>query len=473
MQRTAMKYRYHRVTRSIVNSLIQIAGNNSVFIDKSDLESYSVDESTMSVPKLPEIIVKPTDMNTISKILSLANKEKIPVTPRGAGTGLSGGCLPIYGGIVLSLEKMNHIKRIDANNLLAVVEPGVSLNQLNDELKQYNLYYPIHIGDMSATIGGNIATNAGGLNAVKYGVTRNYVLGLEAVLPSGKIIHSGGEFIKCTTGYDFTQLLIGSEGTLVIITQIILRLLPIPLLREIMFIPFSNLQNAIDTVPELLKLKTVPTGIEFIDNDAIRIIEKYMETEVPYHEQEAFLMIIMEGDSYENIIGCFSEIEKICLKHGAVEVLTPDNEPAKRKLMDIREKLQPAIKRAGKSDLVDAVVPRSEITRFVYKVKELSREYEIPIIIFGHAGDGNVHLHPICSGIEEKEWLKRMPSLMEKVYRASVSLGGTISGEHGIGLEKKKYLSIAVDRNEIELMKEIKLIFDPNNILNPGKIFDL
>lgn len=468
-----MNYKYNRIDKSIIDKLIAIAGSNNVYRDQSDLQSYATDESTMAIPILPEIVVKPSDVKIAAQVVTLANNINIPVTPRGAGTGLSGGCVPLYGGIVLSLEKMKHIKRIDLNNLIAIVEPGVSLDQLDAELNQYDLYYPIHIGDMSATIGGNVATNAGGLNAVKYGVTRNHVLGLEAILPSGKIIHTGGEFIKCTTGYDFTQLLIGSEGTLAIITEIILKLLPKPATREIMFVPYDNLQNAIDTVPELLKLKTVPTGIEFIDNDAVKIIEKYIETEVPYHEQQAFLMIIMEGDSYDNIIGYFSEMGEICRKHGAVEVLAPEDERAKRKLIDIREKIQPAIKKAGKSDLVDAVVPRSEIARFVHKVKEISREYEIPIITFGHAGDGNVHLHPICSGIDEREWTKRMPSVMEKIYRACVALGGTISGEHGIGLEKKKYLSLAMDQEIIHLMKEIKMIFDPNNILNPGKIFDL
>jgi glycolate oxidase len=226
-------------------------------------------------------------------------------------------------------------------------------------------------------------------------------------------------------------------------------------------------------VPDLLKFKTIPTGIEFIDNDAIKLVEKYMEIEVPYHDQEAFLMIIMEGDSYEYIISCFSEIEKIFRKHGAVEVLVPDDERAKRKLMDIREKIQPAIKKAGKSNLIDAVVPRSKIAIFVNEVKTLSKKYGIPIITFGHAGDGNVHLHPICSGIDEKELLRKIPSLIKEIYKTSLSLGGTISGEHGIGLEKKKYLRFALDRTNIELMKEIKMIFDPNNILNPGKIFDL
>jgi glycolate oxidase len=468
-----MKHAYNRIDKSTLDKLISIAGSNNIYRDQSDLQSYSVDESTMAMPIYPEIVIKPLDVKTVVQVLALANKKRIPVTPRGAGTGLSGGCVPLYGGIVLSLEKMNLLKRIDLDNLIAVVEPGVSLTQLDEALTQHNLYYPIHIGDMSATIGGSIATNAGGLNAVKYGVTRNNVLGLEAVLSSGKIIHTGGEFIKCTTGYDFTQLLIGSEGTLAVITEIILKLLPKPLTREIMFVPYADLQNAIDTVPELLKLKTVPTGIEFIDNDTVKIVEEYLETEVPYHEQQAFLMIIMEGDVYDNIISTFSEIADICRKYGAVEVLIPDDERAKRKLIDIREKIQPAIKKAGKSDLVDAVVPRSEIARFVYKVKEISLEYGIPIVTFGHAGDGNVHLHPICSGIDEEDWTNKMPSVMQEIYKASVALGGTISGEHGIGMEKKKYLSLAIDKERIQLMKDIKMIFDPNNILNPGKIFDL
>ena len=468
-----MKSKYKRLDKSIIEKLASIVGANNLFTLSSDLESYATDESTMAVPYLPEIIVKALDANMVSNILKLANGKKIPVTPRGAGTGLSGGCVPLYGGIVLSMEKMTGIRKVDENNFIAVVEPGVTLDQLNNQLLKYGLYYPIHIGDMSATIGGNIATNAGGLNALRHGVTRNYVLDLEVVLADGTITHTGGSFIKCSTGYDLTQLIIGSEGTLAIITEISLKLIPRPLMKEIMFVPFGNLQNAIDAVPDLLKLKTVPTGIEFIDRDAINIIEKHMDIEVPYHNQDAFLMIIAEGDSYEDILDYFSSIEKICRKFGALEVLVPEDERAKRKLIDIRENLQPAIKKAGRSDLVDAVVPRSEIARFVYRIKEISRKYSIPIITFGHAGDGNVHLHPICSGLREDKWLAKLPDLMSDIYQTAVSLGGTISGEHGIGFEKKKYLPIAVDENRIELMRNIKLAFDKNCILNPGKIFDI
>lgn len=468
-----MKHRYRKITKPLLNEFISIAGHNNIFTDAGDLDKYSVDESTMATSYQPEIVIKPTDLNTVSRILYLANKNRIPVTPRGAGTGVSGGCVPLFGGILLSMEKMNQILEIDRNNYTAEVETGVSLAQLDEELLRYGLFYPVQIGDMTATVGGNIATNAGGLNAVKYGVTRNHVIGLETLLPDGKIIRTGGKYVKCSTGYDLTQLFIGSEGTLAVITKIMLKLLARPSIRELIFIPFNNLQDAINSVPELLKLNTIPTGIEFIDNEAIKLIEQYMDIEVPYHEQEAFLMILMEGSSYDQVISCFSEIEMICRNHGAVEFLAPTNEKTKRKILDIRDKIQPAIKKAGKSDLIDAVVPRNEIAIFVSKVKQIAAKYGIPVITFGHAGDGNIHLHPLCSGMSMEEWLHKMPYLMQAIYETAVSLGGTISGEHGIGLEKKKYLNLAVDSNRIELMKQIKTIFDPNNILNPGKIFDV
>jgi len=468
-----MKARYERVTDQTIKELTTIVGKDNISTKEHEIEGYSYDEMPLAKPYAPQVIVKPTDTLSIAKLLDFANKKRIPITPRGAGTGLSGGCVPIYGGILLSLERMNRILKIDRANFVAVVEPGVTLSDLYNEVEQQGLYYPIYPGEMAATIGGNVATNAGGMNAVKYGVTRHHILGLEAVLPNGEIIKTGGEFVKCSTGYDLTQLIIGSEGTLAVVTKVILKLTTKPTKREVLFAPFMNLQDAIDAVPEILRLKMVPMGIEFMERSIIEIAEKYLGREIPYHQYEAFLMIIMEGESENEILEYFSKVEEICKQHEAIEVMVPGSERAKRRLLDAREKFYSFIKRFAPMEIIDVVVPRSEIAKFVRRVKEISEEHEVPIIVYGHAGDGNVHLHPLCINMNREEWDRRLPHLMRKIYRAGVSLAGEISGEHGIGVDKKAYLSIGMDKALLNIMKSIKRAFDPNNVLNPGKIFDL
>ncbi len=427
----------------------------------------------LPTPKMPQIIVKPADTASVSKILKYADAHKIPVSPRGAGTGLSGGCIPLYGGIVLLLERMNKIIRIDRDNFTATVQPGMTLADFHAAVQEHGLYYPIQLGEMTASIGGSVATNAGGSNAVKYGVTRHQVLGLEAVLPNGDIISTGGEIVKCSTGYDLTQLIAGSEGTLAVITRIILRLSTKSTLKEVLYVPFTDLQNAIEAVPEILRLKVTPIGLEFMEKSIIDIVEKYLGEELPYHQYQAFLMVLMEGESAEEITDYFTTVEAICKKHGAVEAMVPNSERAKRKLLHAREQFYHAIKRYAPMDIIDIVVPRSTIAIFVKKVKEIALEHCVPIIAYGHAGDGNVHLHPICVNMDKDEWLKKLPMIMRQVYQAGISLGGSISGEHGIGLSKKPYLGIEINREKLEIMKRVKKAFDPNNILNPGKIFDL
>jgi glycolate oxidase len=468
-----MKNKYGQVNRRVIEELTAIVGSSNIITDADNMADYSRDESPHAESRFPEVVVKPEDTESVAKILTLASKNKIPVTPRGAGTGLSGGCIPIYGGILLSLEKMNRIIEIDGENFTAVAEPGVSLADLCGEVESRGLYYPLYPGEMTATIGGNVATNAGGMNAVKYGVTRNNVLGLEAVLPSGEIIKTGGEYVKSSTGYDLTQLIAGSEGTLGIITRVILKLTTRPAKREVLFAPFGSLQDAIDTVPEILRLKMVPTGLEFMERRIIEIVEDYLEKEIPYPRFDAFLMLIMDGDSEDEIHDYFAEVEEICRRHGAEEALAPGSERAKRRLLDAREKFYHAIKRYAPMELIDAVVPRREIPAFVRQVKEISAKHGVPVIVYGHAGDGNVHLHPLCVDMSREEWDKKLPLVLEDIYTAGVSLGGAISGEHGIGIDKKPYLPIQVDRPLLELMKKIKQAFDPDNILNPGKIFDV
>jgi len=468
-----MKRKYGRVTRQTIEELTTIVGKANISTDKSEMEGYSYDETPLVKRYFPQVVVKPGNTGAVAKLLAFANGKRIPVTPRGAGTGVSGGCIPVYGGILLSLERMNRILEIDRENFVAVVEPGVTLSELINQVEQQGLYYPLYPGEMTATIGGNVATNAGGMNAVKYGVTRHNVLGLEAVLPNGEIIQTGGKFVKCSTGYDLTQLIAGSEGTLAVITKVILKLTTKPAKREVLFAPFTSLQNAIDAVPEILRLKMTPIGIEFMERSIIEISEKYLDREIPYHQYDAFLMLIMDGESEDEIYEYFSDVEEICRQHGAIECLVPGSERAKRRLLDAREKFYHAIKRYAPMELVDVVVPRSKIAEFVRRVKEISEEHRTPIIVYGHAGDGNVHLHPVCLNMSRAEWDKRLPQILRDIYHAGVSFGGAISGEHGIGLDKKAYLPIQMDEALLNLMKNIKQAFDPNNILNPGKIFDL
>ncbi len=461
---------YGKVTNDLVASLTDIVGDKNI-LTGDERENYSRDEMPRAKPFLPEVVVKPESTDSVARVLKLANEHNIPITPRGGGTGLSGGAVPIYGGIVLSLEMMNRILEIDKDNFVATVEPGVTLSDFYQAVEEQGLYYPLYPGETSATIGGNVATNAGGMRAVKYGVTRHSVLGLEAVLPDGEIIQTGGKFVKCSTGYDLTQLLVGSEGTLAVVTKVILKLITPPGRREILFIPFHNLYDAIRSVPDIFKQRILPVGIEFMERDIINMVEQYTGKEIPLHDYEAFLLIIVEADSEEEIHHIATHIGEVCLNHGAVDVFIPGSERAKRNLLEAREKFYSVIGHFGMLDIADVVVPRSRIAEFVERAKGIASKYEIPLLVYGHAGDGNVHLHPIKQRAGDCE--EMVKQLLTEIYEVGISLGGTISGEHGLGFAKKAYLPMASDKNKMDLMKRVKRAFDPNNILNPGKIFDL
>ncbi len=461
---------YNKVTGNLVALLTEIVGEKNI-LTGDERENYSRDEMPGAKSLLPEVVVKPADTGSVAKILKLANERNIPVTPRGGGTGLCGGAVPIYGGIVLSSERMNRILEIDEANFIATVEPGVILADFYQAVAEHGLYYPLYPGETSATIGGNVATNAGGMRAVKYGVTRHSVLGLEAVLPSGEKLQTGGKFVKCSTGYDLTQLIIGSEGTLALITKILLKLTTPPGKREILFIPFHSLHDAISSVPDILKERIIPVGIEFMEKDIVNMTEQYTGKEIPLHEHEAFLMIIVEAESEDEIYHISNRIGEICLSHGAVDVFIPGSERAKRNLLDAREKFYPAIRHFEMLELADVVVPRSQIAEFVKRAKRVASKYGLRLIAYGHAGDGNVHLHPISQDPDKNG--KKMKELLTDIYEIGISLGGTISGEHGLGFAKKGYLHMAADKSKLDLMKRIKSAFDPNNIMNPGKVFDL
>jgi glycolate oxidase len=458
--------KYSRVTDKIVALLADIVGNKNI-ISREGLENYARDESPGGKSFLPEVVVKPENTDEVARIMKLANENNIPVTPRGGGTGLSGGAIPINGGIVLSLEKMNRLLEIDSDNFVATVEAGVLLSDLLQAVSEHGLYYPIYPGEASAALGGNVATNAGGMKAVKYGVTRHFVLGLEVVLPGGEIIKTGGKFVKSSTAYDLTQLLIGSEGTLAVITKVMLRLIPPPGKSEILFIPFHSLHDAISTVPQILKRGILPVGIEFFEKDIVGITEQYTGKEIPLHDHNAFLMIFVEGAGDDDIHRQANEIVSICKDNAAVDI--PASERAKRNLLEFREKFYYALQRSGLLEFADVVVPRSKIAEFVEKAHSIGEKFRIQVIAVGHAGDGNVHLSLMGKSTGKNE--KKVKELLVRLCEVGVSLGGTISGEHGLGITKKDYLHIAAADDKIQLMKRIKMAFDPNGIMNPGKIF--
>lgn len=454
----------------IIESLRTIVGKDNVIFGKNISEEYGHDEAITVKPCLPDVVVKPESAEEVARILKLANEEKIPVTPRGAGTGLSGGCVPVSSGILLSLENMNKILEIDKENCVAVLEPGVILSDLYKAVESCGLYYPIYPGEVSATIGGNVSTNAGGMRAVKYGVTRHFVLGLEAVLPTGEIIKTGGKYVKVSTGYDLTQLICGSEGTLAVVTKIILKLLPRPKGRATLLVPFKDINEAIRTVPILLRSGVIPVTIEFLEKFLLVRMEAYTKTRVPINKKvrtkaKAFLIIVLEEKNSDEAFRDSEFISDICMNNGAIDVFIPPTEKAGRELLEIREKSYYAAREAGATDLIDVVVPRAEIPLFLEKIREISSKYGTVIGGAGHAGDGNLHLAIMVRDTEKSK------KILRDIYQVGLDLGGAISAEHGIGSEKRNYFLEMEDEEKTKLMRRIKAAFDPNNILNPEKIF--
>jgi glycolate oxidase len=463
---------YNRVSPRILAQLEEIVGAENVLVGEDALEIYTHDE-TVGLSAWPEAAVRVTDAAQVGEVLKLAQRERVPVTPRGAGYGLSGGAVPVLGGLVLSTEKMNHILEIDRENLMVTVEPGVITGDLHRAVEEVGLFYPPDPASLdSCTIGGNVAEGAGGPRAVKYGVTRDYVCGLEAVLPSGEIVQMGGKLVKDVTGYSLIQLLIGSEGTLAIVTKIILRLLPLPRVQVDLLVPFDDFQAAADTVSDIIAHRILPTTIEFMERDSVQAVERLLAKRVPFGDAAAHLLIQLDGNLQEAVDAEMEMVGDLCLQHGARDVLVAKDRPTRDRLWETRRMIIDALNHeSAVNHMEDVVVPRAEIHRLLRGIKNTASRHAVRVVSFGHAGDGNVHVNVLKDQISDERWEALVPAVTEEIYRLALSLGGTITGEHGIGVTRRRYLSLALDPAQIDLMRQIRDVFDPNQILNPGKIF--
>lgn len=457
----------------IKNKIAEIVGAGNVFSEKASIADYAHDE-TMGLESVPDLVVKVESAQQISQIMRLANEYLFAVVPRGAGTGLSGGAVPIQGGVVLSIEKMNRILEIDEENMMVVTEPGVITGLLQAEVEKKGLFYPPDPASLdSCFIGGNLAECAGGARAVKYGVTKDFVLGMEAVLPSGEIIKLGGKLLKNVVGYDLISLLVGSEGTLAIITKIILKLIPLPKVKIDLLVPFDDYETASQTIVEIIKSKVVPAAIEFMDKESILACEQILQRQLPFRQAAAQILIELDGDEKEYLEKQAERVGELCLERGAKDVLVADTKANQEKLWEVRRKISESLKLTGGLKVSeDIVVPINKIPSVLRQLQELSQQLGVQIVCFGHLGDGNIHVNILKKNLTEDVWSKILPQVINEVFDITIAAGGTISGEHGIGISKKKYLSKVLSTAEIEIMKQIKKTFDPHNILNPGKIFD-
>ncbi|WP_088226995.1 FAD-linked oxidase C-terminal domain-containing protein [Desulfosporosinus sp. FKB] len=456
----------------IIQELTKIVGEENLYTTLEDLYCYTYDASFLKadIKDLAGVAVYPGTVEEISMILMLANREKIPVVPRGAGTNVSGGSVSIGDCIVLVLKRMNKILEIDKKNLIAVVEPGVITGQLQRKVEKLGLFYPPDPASLAvSTMGGNVAECAGGPRGVKYGVTRDYILGLEVVLPTGEIMTTGGRTIKNVTGYDMTKLFTGSEGTLCVITKIIVKLIPLPEAKSTMMAVFSEMEQASETVSEIIAGGLVPCSLELLDNIYIKNIEEYAKVGLPV-EAGAVLLIEVDGDS-EILSKQIGKVEEICRRLGAVQIRVATTKEEAEDLWLARRSAFASVSRVKPTIIgEDATVPRSQIPVAVRRIQEIAAKYNIIIAILGHAGDGNLHATILTDEMDREE-AARVEKAIDEIFVLTVELGGSLSGEHGIGRAKSKFITLQTGEIGLEIQRKIKHALDPNNILNPGVMF--
>lgn len=435
------------------------------------VEEYAKDELG-TVKNFPELVIKALSAEEISKIMRYCNEKKIPVTVRGSGTGLVGGCVPLEGGIVLETTLMDQILELDEENLVLTVEPGVLLMDIASYIEPKGYFYAPDPGEKSATIGGNIATNAGGMRAVKYGVTRDWVLALEVVLPNGEITQFGRKVVKDTTGFSLKNLIIGSEGTLAIVTKAYLKLIPRPAHAISLLVPFKTLEDGIDSVPAILQSDTGPTAIEFFGRATVEFAETFLGKKFPDADYQAYILLTFDGIDEEDVKRKYQRAAELCLdKLGAEDVLIVDTDERKSDVWDARGAFLEAIKASTTAmDECDVVVPRAKVNDFIRFTYELAKKYDIRIPSFGHAGDGNLHIYICKDDLSDEDFARKLDAVFAELYAKAKECGGLVSGEHGIGYAKKEYMRELLGETQVNLMRGIKKVFDPNNILNPGKI---
>lgn len=463
------------LTAAHIDAFRQIVGEAYVLLDEESRNDYGHDE-TEHLLFPPEVVLRPRTSEEISAVMKICNQHRIPVTPRGAGTGLSGGALPHLGGVLISTDRMNSILNIDERNLQVITEPGVITEVLQNAVKEKGLFYPPDPSSRgSCFIGGNIAENSGGPKAVKYGVVKDYVLNLEVVLPNGEIIWTGANVLKNSTGYNLTQLVVGSEGTLGIVTKIVLKLIPLPKYDLLMLVPFQSLEKAGEAVSAIFRAGFTPSALELVEIDALKIVSKFVDSAaVPVTDDTAAHLIIeVDGNHLDTLMMEMEAISTLLTEYEAGEVYFADDAQQKAELWKLRRRVAEAVKVDGYTVEEDTVVPRAELPALIRGVKQLGQQYDFKAVCYGHAGDGNLHIRikkeGIANSADDPQLIEGIKALFALVHQ----LGGTISGEHGIGLIQKSYIDIVFNQHQLDIMRGIKKTFDPNNILNAGKIFDL
>lgn len=463
---------YNKVTEQDIIYLKSIAPER-VFVGDEISEDYSHDELG-GISSYPEVLVRVKSTEEVSGIARHAYKNRIPMVVRGSGTGLVGSSVALYGGIMIDTTLMNRIIELDEENLTVTVEPGVLLMDLAEFVESRGFFYPPDPGEKSATIGGNISTNAGGMRAVKYGVTRDYVRGLTVVLPNGEVVELGGKVVKNSSGYSLKDLVIGSEGTLSIITQAILKLLPRPVFSVSLLVPFNTMEEAIEAVPLIIRSKSIPTAIEYMSRETILFAEDYLGKKFPDTRNDAYLLLTFDGNSEVQVESELKAVADLCLERGAIDAYIVDTDERKKSVWSARSAFLEAIKASTtEMDECDVVVPRNKVAEFIKYTHEVAKEVNLRIPSFGHAGDGNLHVYICRDDLDQDEWNKRLARAFQLMYDKAAELKGLVSGEHGIGYAKKGYLCEQFGKTQIELMKGIKAVFDPENLLNPGKIWTI
>ncbi len=460
------------VTEAFIHALHEAVEGPHVHVDEERRNNYGHDE-TEDLRHPPEVVVRPRTTQEVAAVVRACAAHGVPITPIGARTGLSGGALCVHGGVGLALDRMDTIVDIDERNLQVTVEPGVITQVLQEAVAARGLYYPPDPSSRgSCTIGGNLAENSGGPRAVKYGVTRDFVLNLEVVLPTGEVIWTGANTLKNSTGYDITRLMVGSEGTLGIITRAVLRLIPLPRENRLMLVPFSSAERACTAVSAVFRAGITPSAMEFMERDAIDWTLRYVsDVTVPVTEDvQAHLLIEVDGNEGDVLMRECEAILAVMEAHGCGEVLFAETAAEKDGLWRMRRRVGEAVKSNSVYKEEDTVVPRYELPRLLAGVKEIGRRHGFHSVCYGHAGDGNLHVNIIRGDLDQHTWEVELPKAIREVFTLTVSLGGTLSGEHGIGLVQRPYMDIAFNTAQLELMRRIKEVFDPQGIMNPGKV---